>query len=145
MANYLIAISGHSGTNWQIKGTALACYTLATLSKIIPSHSHTSELTKTSTGVQHKVRLLVLERCRNHQDLYIALCHHHWFRRARWRHLCRKSYVKLQGRLFGQLDSFRIRNDHSIVSCDLLIWRLQQCLQRGKRSQGMLSVHPRAI
>ena len=33
MANYLIAISGHKGTNWQIKGTALACYTLATLSK----------------------------------------------------------------------------------------------------------------
>lgn len=31
MANYLIAISGHTGTNWQIKGTALACYTLATL------------------------------------------------------------------------------------------------------------------
>ncbi|GME57797.1 high-affinity methionine permease [Neofusicoccum parvum] len=30
MANYLIAISGHEGTNWQIKGTALACYTLAT-------------------------------------------------------------------------------------------------------------------
>jgi hypothetical protein len=33
MANYLIAISGHEGTNWQIKGTALACYSLATLSK----------------------------------------------------------------------------------------------------------------
>lgn len=31
MANYLIAISGHDGTNWQIKGTALACYSLATL------------------------------------------------------------------------------------------------------------------
>ncbi|KAH9242449.1 hypothetical protein K456DRAFT_1716171 [Colletotrichum gloeosporioides 23] len=31
MANYLIAISGHEGTDWQIKGTALACYTLATL------------------------------------------------------------------------------------------------------------------
>ncbi|KAF4468379.1 high-affinity methionine permease [Fusarium albosuccineum] len=33
MANYLIAISGHSGTDWQIKGTALACYSLATLCK----------------------------------------------------------------------------------------------------------------
>lgn len=33
MAKYLIAISGHTGTNWQIKGTALACYSLATLSK----------------------------------------------------------------------------------------------------------------
>lgn len=32
MANYLIRISGHAGTDWQIKGTALACYTLATLS-----------------------------------------------------------------------------------------------------------------
>lgn len=32
MAKYLIAISGHTGTNWQIKGTALACYSLATLS-----------------------------------------------------------------------------------------------------------------
>ncbi|KAK1625351.1 amino acid/polyamine transporter I [Colletotrichum phormii] len=31
MANYLIVISGHEGTNWQIKGTALACYSLATL------------------------------------------------------------------------------------------------------------------
>ncbi|KAJ5762467.1 uncharacterized protein N7511_005849 [Penicillium nucicola] len=31
MANYLIAISGHEGTEWQIKGTALACYSLATL------------------------------------------------------------------------------------------------------------------
>ncbi|GKT54474.1 LOW QUALITY PROTEIN: high-affinity methionine permease [Colletotrichum tofieldiae] len=31
MANYLIAISGHEGTDWQIKGTALACYSLATL------------------------------------------------------------------------------------------------------------------
>ncbi|KAJ5603149.1 hypothetical protein N7537_006105 [Penicillium hordei] len=31
MANYLIAISGHSGTDWQIKGTAVACYTVATL------------------------------------------------------------------------------------------------------------------
>ncbi|KAF4763806.1 hypothetical protein N7455_010502 [Penicillium solitum] len=31
MANYLIAISGHSGTDWQIKGTAVACYTMATL------------------------------------------------------------------------------------------------------------------
>ncbi|KAL4926214.1 amino acid permease-domain-containing protein [Aspergillus undulatus] len=34
MANYLIAISGHEGTDWQIKGTALACYTLATLSLV---------------------------------------------------------------------------------------------------------------
>ncbi|OLN88237.1 High-affinity methionine permease 1 [Colletotrichum chlorophyti] len=34
MANYLIAISGASGTNWQIKGTALACYTLATLTLV---------------------------------------------------------------------------------------------------------------
>ncbi|OKL64684.1 hypothetical protein UA08_01055 [Talaromyces atroroseus] len=31
MAKYLINISGHAGTNWQIKGTALACYSLATL------------------------------------------------------------------------------------------------------------------
>ncbi|KAL0941687.1 high-affinity methionine permease [Colletotrichum truncatum] len=34
MANYLIAISGHSGTDWQIKGTALACYSLATLTLV---------------------------------------------------------------------------------------------------------------
>ncbi|KAK2770086.1 high affinity methionine permease [Colletotrichum kahawae] len=34
MANYLIAISGHEGTDWQIKGTALACYTLATLTLV---------------------------------------------------------------------------------------------------------------
>ncbi|KAH7008996.1 high-affinity methionine permease [Ilyonectria destructans] len=34
MANYLIRISGHAGTDWQIKGTALACYTLATLSLV---------------------------------------------------------------------------------------------------------------
>ncbi|KAL4967072.1 amino acid permease-domain-containing protein [Aspergillus stella-maris] len=34
MANYLIAISGHQGTDWQVKGTALACYTLATLSLV---------------------------------------------------------------------------------------------------------------
>lgn len=34
MANYLWAISGHEGTNWQIKGTALACYTLATLTLV---------------------------------------------------------------------------------------------------------------
>ncbi|KAH7028641.1 high-affinity methionine permease [Macrophomina phaseolina] len=34
MANYLIAISGHGGTDWQIKGTALACYSLATLTLV---------------------------------------------------------------------------------------------------------------
>ncbi|KAF7556129.1 hypothetical protein G7Z17_g1676 [Cylindrodendrum hubeiense] len=34
MANYLIAISGHAGTDWQIKGTALACYSIATLSLV---------------------------------------------------------------------------------------------------------------
>ncbi|KAL2822776.1 amino acid permease-domain-containing protein [Aspergillus cavernicola] len=34
MANYLIAISGHEGTDWQIKGTALACYTIATLTLV---------------------------------------------------------------------------------------------------------------
>ncbi|KAJ5512751.1 hypothetical protein N7463_002303 [Penicillium fimorum] len=34
MAKYLIAISGHEGTNWQIKGTALACYSLATLTLV---------------------------------------------------------------------------------------------------------------
>ncbi|CAG8006687.1 unnamed protein product [Penicillium salamii] len=34
MAKYLIAISGHTGTNWQIKGTALACYTIATLTLV---------------------------------------------------------------------------------------------------------------
>ncbi|TEA19676.1 High-affinity methionine permease [Colletotrichum sidae] len=34
MANYLIAISGAEGTNWQIKGTALACYSLATLTLV---------------------------------------------------------------------------------------------------------------
>ncbi|KAJ5414657.1 amino acid transporter [Penicillium cosmopolitanum] len=34
MAKYLIAISGHTGTNWQIKGTALACYSLATLTLV---------------------------------------------------------------------------------------------------------------
>ncbi|OGE52052.1 hypothetical protein PENARI_c011G07970 [Penicillium arizonense] len=34
MANYLIAISGHDGTEWKIKGTALACYSLATLSLV---------------------------------------------------------------------------------------------------------------
>lgn len=39
MANYLIAISGHSGTDWQIKGTAVACYTMATLGKL-PSVHH---------------------------------------------------------------------------------------------------------
>jgi hypothetical protein len=40
MAKYLIAISGHKGTNWQIKGTALACYSLATLSESkLPSNS----------------------------------------------------------------------------------------------------------
>lgn len=38
MAQYLIAISGHEGTNWQIKGTALACYSLATLSKLLSMH-----------------------------------------------------------------------------------------------------------
>jgi hypothetical protein len=43
MAKYLIAISGHTGTNWQIKGTALACYSLATLSKSkLSRHSLTS-------------------------------------------------------------------------------------------------------
>ncbi|CAI7654903.1 unnamed protein product [Penicillium glandicola] len=34
MAKYLIAISGHTGTDWQIKGTALACYSLATLTLV---------------------------------------------------------------------------------------------------------------
>ncbi|CAI7649875.1 unnamed protein product [Penicillium manginii] len=34
MAKYLIAISGHTGTNWQVKGTALACYSLATLTLV---------------------------------------------------------------------------------------------------------------
>ncbi|BCS23659.1 uncharacterized protein APUU_40103A [Aspergillus puulaauensis] len=34
MANYLIQISGHDGTDWQVKGTALACYTLATLALV---------------------------------------------------------------------------------------------------------------
>ncbi|KAL4757200.1 amino acid/polyamine transporter I [Aspergillus foveolatus] len=34
MANYLWAISGHAGSEWQIKGTALACYSLATLSLV---------------------------------------------------------------------------------------------------------------
>ncbi|KAJ5836392.1 hypothetical protein N7447_002418 [Penicillium robsamsonii] len=34
MAKYLIAISGHEGTNWQIKGTAIACYSLATLTLV---------------------------------------------------------------------------------------------------------------
>ncbi|KAL6232434.1 hypothetical protein BDW75DRAFT_232786 [Aspergillus navahoensis] len=34
MANYLWAISGHAGSDWQIKGTALACYSLATLSLV---------------------------------------------------------------------------------------------------------------
>jgi uncharacterized membrane protein len=43
MAKYLIAISGHTGTNWQIKGTALACYSLATLS-MLPSTCHAFEL-----------------------------------------------------------------------------------------------------
>ncbi|OQE39774.1 hypothetical protein PENCOP_c006G06741 [Penicillium coprophilum] len=34
MAKYLIAISGHEGTDWQVKGTALACYSLATLTLV---------------------------------------------------------------------------------------------------------------
>ncbi|OQE29134.1 hypothetical protein PENFLA_c004G00947 [Penicillium flavigenum] len=34
MAKYLIAISGYTGTDWQIKGTALACYSLATLTLV---------------------------------------------------------------------------------------------------------------
>ncbi|KAL5339612.1 amino acid permease-domain-containing protein [Aspergillus crustosus] len=34
MANYLIAISGKTATDWQTKGTALACYSLTTLSLI---------------------------------------------------------------------------------------------------------------
>ncbi|KAL3461993.1 amino acid permease-domain-containing protein [Aspergillus heterothallicus] len=34
MANYLWAISGRVASDWQIKGTALACYTLTTLSLI---------------------------------------------------------------------------------------------------------------
>ncbi|EYE90265.1 high affinity methionine permease [Aspergillus ruber CBS 135680] len=34
MAQYLIAISGHEGTDWQIKGTALACYSLAILTLV---------------------------------------------------------------------------------------------------------------
>jgi hypothetical protein len=125
MANYLIAISGHSGTNWQIKGTALACYSLATLSKLNESHSYILKLTKTSSGVQHKVRLLVLKRRRYRQDLYFALRYHHWLRRPWWRHHCRKSYSKLQGRLLRQLESFCLWDDHRTVSCDLLIWRLQ--------------------
>ncbi|KAL4994398.1 amino acid permease-domain-containing protein [Aspergillus recurvatus] len=35
MANYLWAISGHAASDWQIKGTALACYSLATLSTLL--------------------------------------------------------------------------------------------------------------
>ncbi|KAL4987768.1 hypothetical protein BDW68DRAFT_177521 [Aspergillus falconensis] len=35
MANYLWAISGHAGSDWQIKGTALACYSLATLGTLL--------------------------------------------------------------------------------------------------------------
>jgi hypothetical protein len=132
MANYLIAISGHSGTNWQIKGTALACYSLATLSKLHPSSLLQSRLTKRSTGVQHKVRLLVLKRRWYRQDMYAALRHHYRLRRPWWRHLCCKSYSKLQGRLFWQFDSFCLWDDHRTVSCDLLIRRLQQCLQCGK-------------
>lgn len=38
MANYLIAISGHSGSDWQIKGTAVACYSMATLGKLLSAH-----------------------------------------------------------------------------------------------------------
>lgn len=53
MANYLIAISGHSGTDWQIKGTAVACYTLATLGKLLSAHYlfGIRVLTTCSTGV----------------------------------------------------------------------------------------------
>lgn len=44
MANYLIAISGHSGTDWQIKGTAVACYTMATLGKLLSVHHFVQNL-----------------------------------------------------------------------------------------------------
>jgi hypothetical protein len=62
MAKYLIAISGHAGTNWQIKGTALACYSAATLGKWLFSviWAAMAVLTASSIGVQHEIRILVL-------------------------------------------------------------------------------------
>lgn len=102
-------------------------------------------LTRTSSGVQHKVRILVLERRRYRQDLHTALRHRHRIRGSGWRHFCRKPYSKLQRRLVRQLDSICIWHDYRTVSCDFLVRRLQQCLQRGERGQGESSVYPKVM
>ena len=93
MANYLIAISGHEGTNWQIKGTALACYSFATLSEQIPPSNNSIEALYSrspSSGLQHKVRLLVLKRRRRRQNLYLTLRHCHRLCGPEWSNFCRE-------------------------------------------------------
>lgn len=37
LSNYLFAIAGTKGTDWQVKGVALAGYTVATLCETAPS------------------------------------------------------------------------------------------------------------
>lgn len=37
LAEYLVKINGHTATNWELKGIAIAGYTAAVLRKLLPT------------------------------------------------------------------------------------------------------------
>lgn len=94
----------------------------------------------TSTGIQHKIRLLVLKRSWNCQDLHTSFRYRHRLCRLGRENEDRKPHCEFPRSMVGKLYSFGIRFYHSLIPYHLLLWRLQQCFQRCKRSQGTILV-----
>jgi hypothetical protein len=123
LADYLFATGGTTGTAWQIKGVAIAGYTVAFLGKlqffwVILQIG----LTSVSCVASHAGLLLLIERYRHCQAHYVSLHRHHGSSSFGRPHISSGPGRKLQGCIPRY--SYTIRIDQCALPDYFLIWRL---------------------
>lgn len=84
LATYLFRCSTKDPSNWEIKGVALAGYTVACLCKWAFSFVCDYILTRCRPGVQHQVRLLIPECDWCCQGSHPHIYHYYRIRCSRW-------------------------------------------------------------
>ena len=133
LAQYLFAINGAQPSAWELKGVAVAGYTVAVLRKS-NNAPLASLLILLSALFSHKVLLLALEWDWHGEAAYSPVHLHYWPCRSWWSYACRRSGRQLLPTFQGQHHT--IRGHDSLVQDHLLLCRVREFLQRDQRDQG---------
>ena len=80
LAKYLFATNGHTGSNWQVKGVALAGYTVACLRKYSYASIQLLILTNTSGFIPYQILLRHFQWNWHSETPNVDLHRHHWSR-----------------------------------------------------------------